>query len=465
MAVLPTLTLTHAQPAISLETAANPTLPSTTLVGWVPPDGRRSTWDIIFSCLSIFVLCSWRCVHLNVPAPKEMEEHWWSWSESTVPVWGGSISYPILRSTWSRKLKWMAIICLAPEVGVALAVSQWQKAQKALHQSVKTSGPKFNDLSFSRSHAFFAEMGGILIRSYEIPAKNDSETVKPPRNRSEKEIEPVPSGDPVATTANRSLGNWKIKNEHMATLAELNAEMQDKSDSDVITKTFAVVQSAWLVIQSVARISTGLSISELELATLGFIFCAIVMYGFWWDKPFNVQCRYVVSRLEDGYKFERSDERHVDQRYDNWNDAAEEFIVPDLDKIDFGDKDTIIGSTAFYTTGGIFAGIHMCAWNWTFPSELIQALWRGFSVATLVLTFLFPLVLFPLEALTRRLQDHPNMPKGLDDRIVTSMIYLLIGLYILSRLGILVLTFYCFSSMPETVYTRLDWTGFIPHFA
>jgi hypothetical protein len=29
--------------------------------------------------------------------------------------------------------------------------------------------------------------------------------------------------------------------------------------------------------------------SQLELATLGFVGCAVVMYALWWDKPFDVQ--------------------------------------------------------------------------------------------------------------------------------------------------------------------------------
>ena len=37
--------------------------------------------------------------------------------------------------------------------------------------------------------------------------------------------------------------------------------------------------------------------------------------------------------------------------------------------------------------------------------------------------------------------------------------------YIISRLGLIVLVFYCFSSMPASVYKTVDWTNFLPHFS
>ena len=37
--------------------------------------------------------------------------------------------------------------------------------------------------------------------------------------------------------------------------------------------------------------------------------------------------------------------------------------------------------------------------------------------------------------------------------------------YIVSRLALLVLTIYCFTSMPVSAYAKLDWTDFLPHFS
>ncbi|RKK08894.1 hypothetical protein BFJ63_vAg9991 [Fusarium oxysporum f. sp. narcissi] len=55
---------------------SNSTASNTTMVGWVAPAPRRSTWSIIWSCLSIFIVCSWKCVHLNIPTHEEIQGEW-----------------------------------------------------------------------------------------------------------------------------------------------------------------------------------------------------------------------------------------------------------------------------------------------------------------------------------------------------------------------------------------------------
>jgi hypothetical protein len=89
-------------------------------------------------------------------------------------------------------------------------------------------------------------------------------------------------------------------------------DIVDRSKADEFTKGLAVMQSGWLVIQSIARTiqglrrflimsATGLSadrliaLSELELATMGFVGCAIVMYFLWWNKPFDVQHATIIN--------------------------------------------------------------------------------------------------------------------------------------------------------------------------
>jgi hypothetical protein len=37
--------------------------------------------------------------------------------------------------------------------------------------------------------------------------------------------------------------------------------------------------------------------------------------------------------------------------------------------------------------------------------------------------------------------------------------------YVVARLGLIVLIFYCFCSMPAGVYETVHWTDFLPHVA
>lgn len=57
---------------------------------------------------------------------------------------------------------------------------------------------------------------------------------------------------------------------------------------------FACVQSIWLIAQSIARVSVGLPITQLELATMALVVCALIMYASWWNKPFGVERMVIV---------------------------------------------------------------------------------------------------------------------------------------------------------------------------
>ena len=47
----------------------------------------------------------------------------------------------------------------------------------------------------------------------------------------------------------------------------------------------ACVQAAWLVLQVIARLQSGLQVTLLKIKTLGHVLCAVVIYILWWHKP------------------------------------------------------------------------------------------------------------------------------------------------------------------------------------
>lgn len=59
---------------------------------------------------------------------------------------------------------WMVTICIAPEVGVVMAFEQWRQARETLR---KVYGDEYPE-KFSMAHAFFANMGGIVIREVSL---------------------------------------------------------------------------------------------------------------------------------------------------------------------------------------------------------------------------------------------------------------------------------------------------------
>ncbi|KAL2808965.1 hypothetical protein BJX63DRAFT_407174 [Aspergillus granulosus] len=57
----------------SLRTTQPPTKPR---VGWTSSPDVRSTADILWSCGAVFLVCTWKCMHFNLPSLEESEAQW-----------------------------------------------------------------------------------------------------------------------------------------------------------------------------------------------------------------------------------------------------------------------------------------------------------------------------------------------------------------------------------------------------
>ena len=67
-------------------------------------------------------------------------------------------------------------------------------------------------------------------------------------------------------------------------------EIMDRSKRDLFSKGFAVLQTTWFITQCIARAAYGLTITELEIATLAFAVLNGLLYFLWWNKPQDVAC-------------------------------------------------------------------------------------------------------------------------------------------------------------------------------
>ena len=65
-------------------------------------------------------------------------------------------------------------------------------------------------------------------------------------------------------------------------------EIMDKGKSDSFARVIAVCQTLWLVVQMLVRSGRHLEVSQLEIGTTAFAFCAIIIYALNWHKPKNV---------------------------------------------------------------------------------------------------------------------------------------------------------------------------------
>jgi hypothetical protein len=238
-------------------------------------------------------------------------------------------------------------------------------------------------------------------------------------------------------------------------------DIKDRAKADAFTKAFACLQAGWLVVQSIARAVQHLSISQLELATLAFVLCALIMYLFWWNKPFNVERGTILicptSRRELIINKLSLEDRPERQRRKNMSSI-------DLTRYFTGlyfkrrDIHSIIVSVILYAIGTIFSALHILAWNWEFPTPTSRLLWRIFATTSTGVAFVFPFAFF---ILTSRIKRNPDLDRG-----TTGFVILFSPLwmtYLVSRLALVVLVFYCFSSMPTNVYDKVNWAVYIPH--
>jgi hypothetical protein len=114
----PSATVAH---ILSARATANNATTGDGRVGWVSAGSGRSTSDILWSCFSILLVCTWKCIHYNVPSIHESEARWHWWGPGAR-----------LLSIWMYKVGWMIGIAVAPEIGVALAMHQYLNARAGL---------------------------------------------------------------------------------------------------------------------------------------------------------------------------------------------------------------------------------------------------------------------------------------------------------------------------------------------
>jgi hypothetical protein len=172
-------------------------------VGWVSSASGRSSSDILWSCFSILLVCTYKCIHFNVPSQKESEAGWFTWT------WWRK---------WLKKISWMMLIVLAPEIGVAIATDQYLLAREQCHEENKGKSQKKRKVDESEvaedaekhiktvttemnvdegrkqeitnTHTLFANMGGFNLRIYalSLPEKDHTQRNQtPPDNVSQAE--------------------------------------------------------------------------------------------------------------------------------------------------------------------------------------------------------------------------------------------------------------------------------------
>ncbi|KAJ3840644.1 hypothetical protein F5878DRAFT_579750 [Lentinula raphanica] len=432
----------------------------------------RTLLQILWSCISVLVACTWVAVHPNIPGSDES-----SWEISL------------------RRLKLMLLTLIAPEIVVLWAVRQWYAASKL--------SERFDRWGWSQTHSFFALMGGFQELTNTLHAEG---------------IESLlwESGPPTMQIL--MIGSQFTE-----------VEIQDRSHRDALAKSLAIGQTAWFVIQLVARRVEGLSIAALEIMTVAFAAMNVLIYTFWWNKPQGVRFpihleppapvlvpepvtevrrdfgdwfhgyfkslqrfpkimfRFLISSAVNGVhcvldslrkllKFIKELIRHglilrfvrtmiiscltypavycyltfkwvVIYEAEPGNvDSTGLKAEPKIDKPQWH-QDKIVA----YGAAVVFGAIHCAAWDFVFPTKVERTLWRiCASIATFV-----PLLLICYDFMVNRLKKKSV--------ILGLVMGYAILFYVLARSVLVGQAFVALRKLPSTSFETVEWVTFLPH--
>ena len=430
-------------------------------VGWTASPDRRGTIDVLWICAFTLFICTWTVLHPNIPTQEEVRARWTQWP------------------FWRKRLKLAGLLVLtvaAPELVVALAVRDWLWARASVREMRELG---FKDWQWSMSHAFFANMGGFVLY-FEVQDREEGISgMVAECNRSKKRPESmrqrmIRQEGLVQHTLCATQLAMLIRNPYALQLPQLTKDdLRDRSKSNTLAKLLACMQAGWLVVQCFARAHQHLAVSQLEVATAGFVGCTVITYTFWWNKPRNVEstvaiyCSYelrdVVLDLVGGLAISDSQQAVGNFVRSKGRMAFLPFMNPE-GRTTTGMSDII--ALAFAAVGATFSAVHIIAWDFRFPSHAEMVIWRVSSItATGLCLCIYVTVQLRIRIDGRVIGGGKATRSHLWTDMSTFVLLLPINLYPLVRLLLIVQTFLCFRSMPDTVYETVDWTRYLSVFS
>ncbi|KZP34107.1 hypothetical protein FIBSPDRAFT_1035948 [Athelia psychrophila] len=438
----------------------------------------RTIWNIIWSCLATIFACAWVAVHRNVPDPTSslirvnldrvaiticallVPEYMVGWA---VRQWlvarriaeGNEALVKLARDTGPRRdsaiggeMVWHNSLCeKLLEEAIQVHDIHKQDAQAMEEKATKAGvwmGTWYrfyamffpnDDPKWTTTHGFFTLMGGFY---YLDPGR-------PPRPLS-----------PVEVAACITDGSLELPKE---------SDISDKSKGDALSKFFALLQTIWFVVQSIARPLQKLPLTKLEIATLAYTSINVAMYGFWWYKPlgvsrpvrvrrFNADPATTTTTTESTTLFKKLETllKAVMGSQDDDANFSKLRQVPAFYAGKPTEWESIVADAIALAFAMVFGAVHCVAWAFAFPSHAEMLIWRIASIALVGVPaiFIFLIVLWACE---------------LKMAIKSLLILSLIGIpfYLLARVMLLVLAFTTLRSLPLAAFETVHWITFIPH--
>ena len=434
---------------------------SNNTVAWIPSPNRRGTIDVLWICAFTLFICTWTVLHPNIPTRGELLARWTQWR------------------FWRKRLKLaglMVVMVVAPELVVALAARDWLWARSSVREMRELG---FQDRQWSMSHAFFANMGGYVVN---VKVQHQEEMVARGKGEAQSLEQNLESLQPSSAQREEleihSLCAAQvallIRQPYELHLPELTKEdLQDRSKSSTFAKLMACMQAGWLVVECIARAEQHLAVSQLELATAGFVGCTVVTYLFWWNKPKDVESTVAIScpsELQAQISHVLAGLAISDYRRSLRDLMQKRGRMPFLPVMNPEGRTTTrmsdIIPLVFAAVGAAFSTVHIIAWDFQFPTHAEMVIWRTSSVAAAGFCLLIYVTVRLRIRYDCNLIRGRNMMRGqVWTDISTVMILSMIMLYTLARSTLIVQIFLCFRRTPNSVYDTVNWTRYFGVFA
>ncbi|KAJ7718573.1 hypothetical protein DFH07DRAFT_860209 [Mycena maculata] len=332
---------------------------------------------------------------------------------------------PAQGQTWvkltCRRLGMMLMAIVAPELIVFLAARQFFFA-----------GDFSKRFGVPRTHGFFFAMGGFV------------------------------SGTGTPVTTFKQLEDPLLGAQYLAEIRATDvASIMDRSKGDALSKGVALIQSAWFMTQCIARLFQRLPVTELEVATLAFAAVNIFTWLLWWGKPLDAQTPIRVGPVEDENDIDPTIYLKTPSSIWSVMDAAYGAIYGG----DYHPRSStpvpllwcphvphrFLHAFLLETSSAIiFGAIHCSAWAVVFPSAAEKWIWRASSL----LVTAIPAAMGLVQLISPPVEHSP---------FLTIPFAATLCLYIVSRLGLIILPFTTLRILPPGAFMDIDWTTFIPH--
>lgn len=372
-----------------------------------------------------------------------------------------------------RRLFWMLLAVLAPEIVLSYAAGQWSRARHSVRD--------FHDAGHAQwtmRMAFFADMGGFILQA--------------------EGCEPFP--------LNAKQLHWLIVNEHIDYPVTNVDEIWDKSKQDRFARLVTTFQVSYTIVHAIGRAAQHLAITILELNTLGIVVCSLMTAFAWLHKPADVRTPIHITTsanigvITRNRRWKTTPLDFVDENGPGWAMNVQPFmrmpVIPSErpiqripnDRFSMDPHGAQEYCLCFATL--LFTSIHVAGWNFSFPTDVEKILWRVSSLILLGVTAAFWIL--ETAASWIRLQRWkwlylwlakpgalPEFKRTRDEKLQRAAtarapvqlplawefwtISVVAFLYGLARIYTIVESFLELRYVDKTAFDKVQWANYIPH--